>query len=226
MIFESETSLGRLPESVERAVRQVDLPIRIEDIPDGKQWLFLNGFEDPDPNHQAFDFSAYETVDGRTKLGIPSTILRAPISGRILRANDDTKSTWNTWGEQGYKGEIEIMGVDDDCIITAILAHVVPTSGLAGRRVQKAAVIGKTFESPNADKGTLGHLHFQLEVAFPGQKSLPIDPLKYLMNGASLRRIFLPHSGPFTKTELQQLGVEIQYADELDYLIAAHHAME
>src|SRR3990172_8422710 len=110
MIVGAETFHGRLPESVERAVRQVDLPIRIEDIPNGKQWLFLNGFGDPDPKHRALDFSAYETLDGRTKLGIPTTILRTPFSGRVLKAVDDTKSTWNVWGESGYAGDIEIMG--------------------------------------------------------------------------------------------------------------------
>lgn len=205
-------------ERIENIFRQMDLPIRIEDIPDAKEWLYLNGFRDPDPRHNAFDFSAYKTTTPTIRLGIPSTIIRAPFDGTILTAVDDRKRTWGVFGEPGYGGEIQLMGKIDGRIVTAVLAHVIPEVG--NENVRKGSVIGRTFESPNLDEGTLGHLHFQLEISGGPSGAFYVDPAPFFLKGQNLKRIYLPHKGPFSTDELRKLGFETRYRNMLNYGIA------
>jgi hypothetical protein len=191
------------------------IPIRIEEIPEAREWLFLNGFRDPLRDHNAFDFSAYETFDGRVKLGIPPTKVYSPFDGLVMGAYDDRLNKWNVFGEPGYGSGLEIFGKVDDFIVTAIFSHVTPLRGL--ERVNEGDVVGVTFESQNTETGTLGHLHYNLMLAsrdFPNQS---VDPLQMHFPNVTFRRLSLPHNGPFTRDELIDKGIEIKYSKILDY---------
>ncbi len=205
--------------NVEKVLEKLGLPVQIQEIPGASEWLFLNGFKDPIPTHDAFDFSAYKTTSGRKIMGIPATNVYAPFDGHVLRAYDDRECSWGVFGEPGYGGEVEIMGKIGDCIITAILAHITPHVQLGN--VRKGELIGRTFCSPEKEEGTLGHLHYHIEIAYNGRK-YSIDPLETLPQNTVLEKIQLPHKGPFTKEELGVVGLEIQFSKGLNYLQDPH----
>lgn len=202
-----------LPKHVERMLRKLELPIRINEIQNAKEWLFLNGYKDPILSHRAFDFSAYETFDGKRSLGIPATSVYAPFSGFILRAQDGYYGA----DEPGYYGEVELLGKVENCIVTATFAHIVPSVGVGLGEIEKGAIIGRTFESPRKDSGTLDHLHLQLEAVHRGQK-YGVNPIRVFFDKQTqLKRVYLPHFGPFTKEELLSSGLEIKFSSALNY---------
>ncbi|MBI2499758.1 hypothetical protein HYV88_05940 [Candidatus Woesearchaeota archaeon] len=203
----------QLDDHLKRVLKRLKDPIHLHDIPEAKEWLYLNGFRDPIVTHEAFDFSAYEKTNGSRVLGIPSTPVYAPFSGIVLRAYA-AECAYDMLGELDYGADLEIMGELDGCIITATMAHVIPVVGIG--RVLQGTLVGKTYESPNDDEGTLGHLHFELTATYRGVQYV-IDPFEVFLQGRTIKRIFLPHEGPFTKEELNTVGLETKFSKRLNY---------
>jgi hypothetical protein len=201
---------------IEQIVREFVPPIRASDIPEASAWLFLNGFCDPSLNHVAFDYSAYLSKSGERVLGIPSTPVYAPFDGMIVNPRDTRENTWPFGGEPGYYSELQIVAEINGYYMTAYFVHLIHDfAPWSETSIERGQPIGRSFESPRADHGFLGHLHVELHAIYQGELYC-INPLFAFPSEKPLERLSLPHGGPFTARELADAGLRVKFTQRLD----------
>lgn len=200
-------------------VHPVILTSEIEDFDD---WLFLRGFRYPDPYHDAFDFSAYKTKDGRKILGLPNGIkVYSPLDGIVEMA-----TTEYMWGADYTKSNVMKFGGsvtishNVDFTMGTRLAHLTPTVK-PGDYINRGQVVGIIHSSLDIDEGLLTHLHVKMGEIYPGslQGNIPgpIDPIQILYPNRTrggenpFDILELPHTGGFFREELEKIGIIMRY---------------
>ncbi len=191
------------------------------DIPAFEAWLYLKGFKSPDPRHEALDFSAYKTTDGKAMLGLPGgTAVYAPLDGRVDQATRFLPELDGSIDKlfQHYQARIVLQHNLTSTISTSI-CHVIPTVE-PGQYVRRGELVGIVFANPGTKFGPLIHAHVSLGEAYSGSYQARIrgrrNPAEVFLKGMQLERLRLPHSGPFNKKELEEVGIFTRY-DHLKY---------
>jgi len=205
---------------------QVHPPILPDDIENFKQWISIKEFNFPSwLEHEAFDFGAYETTDGKKIFGLPSdTPIYAPWDGRVGSVRregnfcPDPKIQVNYEEAKKYFSCMEIRHPDTYSLFYSIFVHVIPhvEPGIKVRRGEKIGVVHSI--SGNGDS-SLPHLHFEMQVRetdeySTGGENYNVNPIRIIFGeDYPFERIRLPRNkgGGYTKAELKEHGIETRY---------------
>ena len=130
----------------------VSMPILGSDIAGFKEWLFLNGYKDPNLSHDGFDFSCYLDIKGRVVIGLPKlTPVRAVFDGKVVEL------LYWPYDVKNYKSDMSISHSRNPRKLVSLYAHIVPAVK-RGQFVRKGQIIGFTHADKGNDKGYLCHL--------------------------------------------------------------------